>query len=235
MPSSIACRLAALLVGAALGSGAHAALILTDPTHTSRIAGIDGTTHMLAGLAVTMTFASGLSESVPLATSGGAWGAAGTGWRLDVSGDTFDALWSVTHRTGSRLVAMALDGGGGGAVFDRTDESGFAGQGTPLSLSGQDFFAFLPPQLAGVVRATYSWQVAVGDADPIGDLWHRLVVDFSGIEGGGVPSGAAFEFIQDTDDVRAPHATLAEPPTLGLVAIALLPAWRRMQRRFRAP
>lgn len=216
---------AATAFGLAAAS-ANAAQIILDPTNTSVIPGVaafetngDG----MVGMSVTAIFVDGGSETVFWTATGVDAGAAiGTAWRIDVVGDTFavDAWAADFERAISVLI---FDGRPGLTLFDRTDDSGFVGQGTPGSASGRDFATNLVDD--DLIVATYSEIVAVGANPPVGDLWHVLTVDFAALPNGGAIG--QFLFSQDTDnDARI---QVPEPAGLGLFGLALvgLALWLR--------
>ncbi|MGD2020533.1 MAG: hypothetical protein PVJ47_05725 [Thiohalocapsa sp.] len=76
---------------------------------------------------------------------------------------------------------------------------------------------------------TYLDIISVGGAAAVGDLWHRLQIDYSDSSAGGV-TGIDFTFSQDTDnDIRAVVPVLGTLPLLG-VALAGLGLLRRRRR-----
>jgi len=245
-------HLAILLLFLAAGvaaSTATASVIVVDDAGTQQnvssvVATIEGDD--MVGMLVTATFFDGTIESKLWAATGAGAGAAtgtsGGGWSLSLIGDTFFADWVLVNNQGSGLLNLTIDALAGGIVFDQT----FGGNiGTPDSSSGFTFgnvspFPYLFPAVSDVT-ATYRDLVAVVPNGPVGDLYARLSLDFSGppllnldegFPSGGGPGGLydEFHFRADTDQVQA----VPEPATLGLSAVGLVGigawGWRRRRR-----
>jgi len=214
----------------AVGQAQAAVTHLTDTSNTVSIPGLTGYAtngSRMSGMLVTAVFGStsqALSWAATGATSGGV---TGTGWSLTQSGDTYGiygnywnfSFTALTHAP--TLTQLILNGSFGLTVFDRTPpDSG--NWGTPGSAQGWDV-EFSDPDI--VATATYSDQVAIGAAAPLGDLWHTLTIDFG-------PNGISqnFAFLQDTDNDS--RYGVPEPATLGLLGLALAGlGWSRRNRK----
>jgi len=217
---------AAILGGLLIATSQASAIQITTPTPASPIEDIPGITTFqthgddMAGLMVTATFLGGATETIAWSAYGaGAGGVAGTNWSLSETNDTFTSPWAFLNNTGVALTSLVLDAshatGGGYVVFDRTTSGS---EGTTNSAQGKD----ITSTVGG--WATYSVQVGVGGAGPVGDLWHILTMDFSSIvdQAGGVVglADARWTFIQDTDnDIR--H-TVPEPASIALLAFGFI-------------
>jgi len=211
-----------ILSGLLMAASQANAITITTPTPVSPIESIPGVTEFethgddMVGLVVTATFFGGFSETEYWggygAGAGGVTGTTGTnGWSLSETGDTFTSPWTFLNNTGLALTSLVLDAseatGGGAIIFDRYT----AGvQGTINSWQGKD----IESTVDGI--ATYSVQVGVGAAAPVGDLWHILSMDFgtSGL------SAESWTFVQDVDnDTR--H-DVPEPASIALMALGLV-------------
>jgi hypothetical protein len=214
-------RAASIAVAGALliaAGNASAAVIITDTSTTVAIPGLTGfatSGDQMAGMTVTASFGS-VSETLSWVTTGaGAGGVTGTGWSLTQSGDTFNTLsWSFTNSSAQLLTGLSLDGAPGLTVFDI--DSGTAGGSTPGSAAGLDFATDLSED--SLVVANYSNALAVGAASAVGDIFHNLDVDFTGLTGGGTT--ASFLMTQDTDN-DSRFGTVPAPATLALLGLGL--------------
>jgi hypothetical protein len=232
--SAIITASVAALMALGAGSSGQAAVILTG-ANTVSIPGVatfqtDGSE--MSGLSVTAQFADGFSETVAWQSTGGTTGAAiGTGWRINVFGDTFlDFAWEVlnfrlTPAGGPiGLTGLFLDGAPGLTIFDRTAPS----PGTPDSSAGNDFLTNLVDD--AFVVATYDFQVQIGADPPVGDEWQTLNIDFSAVSNGAGALERVFLFTQDTDN-DARRIRTPEPASLGLLGLGSLVGWALLRRR----
>jgi len=228
---------AAILSGLLIATS-QASAITIQPNDTSLTEYIPGITTFqthgddMVGLAVTATFFGGFSETEYWgaygAGAGGVTGTTGTnGWSLSETSDTFTSPWTFLNNTGLALTSLVLDAshatGGGYIVFDR-ETSGT--QGTLNSAQGTDITADEDVTVDDgddgeadnniVGSATYSVQVGVGAAAPVGDLWHILSMDF-GDNGLDLRS---WTFMQDTDnDIR--H-DIPEPASIAMMLLGFV-------------
>ncbi len=220
--------------GMAIAFALTAATASAAPTYTfdnsspSNIPGLTGFStfgDMMSGMAVTVTFTNGFTETVLWATTGaGAGGVSGTGWGLALSGDTFSSSWNFTMAAGAglSLKTLKMDGNTGLTVFD-VDMYTLTGDCDSYTPVGAD--QTCTPGSARGLRmtfgggespdVTYSDAVGVGGNAAIGDLFHVVLADFgpNGIRGD-------FSFQQDTDnDSRFGQAP--EPATIALLGLGL--------------
>ncbi|TCV86727.1 VPLPA-CTERM sorting domain-containing protein [Sulfurirhabdus autotrophica] len=144
----------------------------------------------MTGMTVHAYFENGIDQLQAWSSYGGtSGGVAGTSWGLSVTGDTYVNEWSFTNTTGSKLTKLELDGTNGSTVFD-TDFGGLVG--TSNSSFGGDFWS-----VTSGYTYSYANAVGIGGAAPVGDIYHKLNVNFaSGIAGN-------WTFAQDTDTVSA--------------------------------
>jgi len=145
------------------------------------------------GMSVRAYFAGGGSQTASWGDTGpGSGAASGTGWSLSESGDTFGGRWYLSSN--DALVGLEIYAAPGDTVFDTIDSLN-SPTDTPGSARGWAFEQISISNAADI-DATYSDIVALGDADPVGDLYARLYLSFStGITG--------LTFITDTDSAAS--------------------------------
>ena len=226
---------AAAVVTLSLVGRADAATIAVDNANPQNIPGLTGfvtTGANMGGISVTAHFNNGSFEQLFWGATGrDAGGVVGTGWSLSLAGDSFSSNWSFLNDGAGKLTRLVLDGSTGLTVFDKTEPH----FGTDGSFSGLDFRSSLTGD-SGVV-ATYRRPVGVNGAGGVGDLFHIVDIDFSGLQTNGTRE--SFTFVQDADndsrlvpdDFNSRQAP--EPTMLALFGLALLGV-ARARRRVRA-
>lgn len=147
------------------------------------------------------------------------------GWGVSLSGDSWNSPWILSNQKVVSGVSWYLDyvvfdALAGNAVFDRTFNNA---EGTPGSALGNDF-TFISENSAiwsGDILVTYFDQVALTSAQPLGDVYARMKVDFVSPSGGDDPFfGGAMQYEADTDIVPVPASVvLMGTGLLGLVGL----------------
>lgn len=209
---------AALVFGMLSSHAAGAAVIVTDVTTTISVPGISNFATSgsdMDGMAVTVNFAGGGSETVAWADTGGpgAGAAIGTGWSISLTGDFFSNAWQVDFGN-LAVTSFVMNGAPGLTVFDIDN----AATGTPGSALGLEFASSLDTATAPIV--TYSNLIQIGAAAAVGDLFEVMTVELTGLEIGGI--SGEFTFVQDTDNDIRRDVPLPEPGTLGILGGALI-------------
>ncbi|MEM7478525.1 MAG: hypothetical protein AAF483_26380, partial [Planctomycetota bacterium] len=149
---------------------------------------------IMAGMSVEVTYADATTETQIWTTTGTETGGAfGSSWQITQGpGSTWSNSFNFTTTSSTAIVAINLHGAPGNTVFDRQ----FGGAGTSTSANGKDIFESLTNISASQdVLATYYDAVGLLDADPVGDLFAGLRIEFET----GLVFGDAFAFITDTD------------------------------------
>lgn len=199
-------------------ASADSLVVTTDPgvpQNTDAITGFATSGDDMVGMLVTAFFSNGSSEnSTWQATSSIAGQAAGTGWTLSESGDTFGGDWFLTNTSAPPISRVVLDGAPGRTVFDINPGS----PDTPNSAGG------LPFTLRGGgtgrdIAVTYRDRVGVGGNAPAGDLYRRMDVQFNA-PGGPITAGSA-SLVFETDTDNATSDVIPEPSAAILMLAAL--------------
>lgn len=227
---------AAVVAGAVVvGGGARSyadsvslAFVNGTTNFTTEISTFQTSGSMMDGMKFTARFGDGSSQQAIWAddpmTGADAGHAVGTNWQVRENGDTFGGEWHLENRTGKVLTSLEIDAGPGGTVFD-TDFGGM--EGTPGSSAGLNFSIF--DTMTGLsLLATYTDRVALTGQSPVGDLWRFLRIDFQNT--GGLASGAAITFVQDTDTLKFGDLVVPLPSGAGMAAACAALAGLRRRR-----
>ena len=185
---------------------------------------------MMQGMVVTAYFSSGDPEkkiwgSLPSTNPGELFGVQGNGWSLQMSGNTFSDLWTLTS-SGASITSLVLDGMAGNTIFDKSllDSDGDLVSGTPGSGLGGTFSLVgtttwdLVVTYSDAVRVPNKYDERILYLDGIlGDIFGSLTIDFS-LEPEGSPFyNSTLTFKADTDNINP----IPEPATLLLFATGL--------------
>jgi hypothetical protein len=206
-----ACAFALGLVAAAPAAFAAVVNVDFNPATTRTVQQINPTvTFWQMGqrgrIDVTGFFSDGPAEVSPFLSTADPCGAAQGRFTLFGCGDTFSNPWELTNNDFAtsgylqRIDIALLDGG---FVFDVDTPS----PGTVNSAAGATFSLLPGLGQNDVITATYSQQVALMGAQPLGDVWGYLSIDLTGITSqGGRGLQTGLQFIADTDPVPVPAA-----------------------------
>lgn len=158
------------------------------------------------GFDVIGLFSAGPAEMIPFLSAADPCGAATGRFTLSGCGDTFSNPWELVNNdfaNSGYLEQVFIRLFEGGDVFDIDDPN----PGTPGSAAGNTFD--LLPGLGpnDVVSATYSHEVRIQNALPVGDIWGWLSIDLRGITSqGGRGLAEGLQFVADTDPIPLPAA-----------------------------
>jgi len=223
---SLAGLVAAGLAPAALADTVTLAFVSGTTNFTSEVINVQTTGALMDGMTLKAVFGDGSSELVvwgdDAATGPDAGRATGTNWQVRENGDTFGSAWELSNRTGKAITSLLIDAGLGSTVFDTTFD--FL-DGTMGSMAGMDFSS--EDTMTGLdILATYQDRVALTGESPVGDLWRVLRIDF--LNQGGLQSGSALTWYQDTDNANFGALIVPLPTGAGMaVAGAVMVGVRR--------
>ncbi len=176
------------------------------------------------GMTVVATFLDGFVDTQ-------IWGSgvSGTGWSLNLMGDSFISGWplGLSITSGINLSSLSIDAGTGDTVFDVVNGYYDPPNSSPDSQNGNPFFT----TSTAYIDATYSDRVMVNNVF-YGDLYRTLSLDFGS---NGLNSG--FTFYADTDNLFIsgdidPADPVPEPSTILLMGAGLLGLVGYNRKRF---
>jgi hypothetical protein len=215
------------------GGAARAAVTLAyDPgtiNYTTGLTDYETTGADMAGMTVTAWFANGTMKTAAWAPTGTSSGSASVAnwFSLSESNDTFLGTWTLTNLASNQaLTKVVIDAGKGDAVFD---VKAFPILGTPNSSYGTPFVLTGTAFNLGIdITATYRDAVALTGQSPVGDLYRRLELVFTGgLSTNSLPGNLfglnTITFLADTDSLKLRGDLQAVPePTTLVMAGALL-------------
>lgn len=215
---------------------------------TSSVSSIDETIlgKDMGGMKVTAVFGQTSVSGFWGFLSGSTWGATLGDYgslRMGANTDSFgggaspssgqNGPWYLYLSTYANIDYLILEGGAnyGGVLFDRSCSNNSAstanctsfGTGTSGSSLGDDYdFTGNSYSTAfNGVTASYTNAVGLGAAAPVGDIFAKVTINFTGFSGNGPDlDNSPINFFMDTD--KGNFASVAEPGTLSLVTAGLI-------------
>ena len=171
----------------------------------------------LAGALITAVYSDGTQETMTWRRLGSTrWGARGSSANVLARGD---AMRLATNKT---VQTLSLDLTPSATVFDTIDTRGMSGGGisTPSTSFGVPFFIQSDhSHLVGDIDVTYSGAVNIAGHATVGDIFTRMQIDFTDLQGGGFMGRLTFG--GDTD-VLAAGASLSRVPLPASLPVLLL-------------
>ncbi|WP_373069533.1 PEP-CTERM sorting domain-containing protein [Gemmatimonas sp.] len=151
--------------------------------------------------------------------------------------------WKLLISTKADIDLLVFEGGAayGGVLFDRkcsnqkasTSNCTAFGVGTTGSSLGEDadFTGNSYTRDFNKTTVTYTNAVGLGIANPVGDLFTKVTMDFTDYKGGPDYKQSPIEFFMDTD--KGSFSTVPEPSTYALMGAGLLGIFGFARRRNR--
>jgi hypothetical protein len=211
--AALAAALTLAIPGQALAAPVASSFIAVPGSafNTAALTGSATDGSLMGGMAVTVFFAAGGSETA--IWNAGTESAAGTGWSLSQPNDTFSNPWTLANSAAATISGFLIDGLSGNTTFDIVNSSTLS----PGSALGRPLGAADASNTTEITGATgtYSNQLSVGGVF-FGDLYVRLGVEFAGT---GLTGGNNFSFVADTDNARADLGGIVGVPAPGALAL----------------
>jgi hypothetical protein len=188
-----------------------------NPQQTTAIADYATTGAEMAGMLVT---ANG-TDTVAWAATGVA---AGTGWSLSETDDTFNGYWTLLSEM--ELSSLFIDGAPGDTMFDTIMDPEL----TPGSARGREFtYISNNAGYNGDINVTYTGPVSLTGDPFAGDMYRYMRIDFT------IPFRGELVFQADTDNALIAGDITPGVPAPGALLLASLGsagvAWFRRRQR----